>query len=181
MSTALTFPLMTAEQFFALPEPTGPYVWELHFGELVKVGRPKQGHYLLQRLIRDLLAKKLGRRLWTVDIEMPYGLTPGYDVRAADIGACLSKTFLTVPKDGYLIGSPDLVIQVKSRSNRVRKMEEDARLHITHGAQAVWLVKPERNEIIVITATSRQTYGPGDTVPLPGKASLPVSEIFPAR
>jgi Uma2 family endonuclease len=179
MSTALTFPLMTAEQFFELPEPTGPFVWELHFGELVKVGRPKQGHYNLQRLIRDLLTKKLGRRLWTVDIEMPYGLTPGYDVRAADIGVCLSKTWLSVPKDGYLIGSPDIVIQVKSRSNRDRKMEEDARIHITHGAQAVWLVKPERSEVIVITASSRQTYGAGQSIPLPGKATIEVNEIFP--
>ena len=42
MSTAFTLPLMTTEQFFALPEPIGDFTYELHFGELVKVGRPKK-------------------------------------------------------------------------------------------------------------------------------------------
>jgi len=33
-------------------------------------------------------------------------------------------------------------------------MEEDAVLHITDGAAAVWLVKPERREIVGVTASS---------------------------
>ena len=59
-------------------------------------------------------------------------------------------------------------------------MEEDAILHITHGALAVWLVKPEQREIVVITASSRKVYGLGDTIPLPGTASLSVTDILPA-
>jgi len=27
---------MTAREYFALPEPTGGFLWELHFGELVR-------------------------------------------------------------------------------------------------------------------------------------------------
>jgi len=171
---------MTVEQCLELPEPQGPYRWELHFGELVKVGRPKKRHYSLQRLIRDLLTSRLSRRRWLIDIEMPYGLAAGYDVRAADVGVCLRKAWDSVPEDGYLIGSPYIVIQVKSRSNRDRKMEEDAVLHITHGASDVWLVKPVQREVIVTTATSRQVYRPGQSIPLPGSASLDVADVFPA-
>jgi hypothetical protein len=83
MPTSLTLPLMTAEQFFELPEPVGDFTWELHFGELIQVGRPKKKHFNLQMLIRDILARELGREQWLIEIEMPYGLTAGYDVRAS--------------------------------------------------------------------------------------------------
>jgi Uma2 family endonuclease len=181
MSTALTLPLMTSQQFFALPEPTGDFTYELHFGELVEVGRPKKKHFDLQRLIRDILVKALGRDQWLIEIEMPYGLTAGYDVRAADVGVALRKAWDEIPEDGYLIGSPYLVVQVKSPSNRDRKMEEDAIIHITHGASAVWLVKPERHEIVVVTASSRTVYGPGEQIELPAplSAAVSLSAIFP--
>jgi len=90
----------------------------------------------------------------------------------------LRKRWDADPEADAMIGSPDIVIQVKSRSNRDRKMEEDALLHITHGASAVWLVKLERREVIVITAASRQVYALGQSIPLPGSASVDVSEIF---
>src|SRR5438105_3886416 len=141
MSTALSLPLMTVEEFFELPEPVGEFTCELHFGELVEVGRGNKTHYDLQRRIRDILARALGGGAWLVEIEMPYGLTPGYDARAADVGATLRERWEAVPGEGFLIGSPELVVQVKSRSNRDRKMEEDAIVHITHGAAAVLLVK----------------------------------------
>jgi hypothetical protein len=144
------------------------------------VGRPKIPHYNLQLLIPDLLRKKLSGRKWLIGMEMPYGLAPGYDVRAADVGVVLRKTWEACSKADYMIGSPDIVIQIKSRSNRDRKMEEDAVLHITHCASAVWLVKPEQREVVVITATSRQVYRPGQAIPLPGSAPLEVADIFPA-
>jgi len=182
MSTALSLPLMTVEEFFELPEPVGEFTYELHFGELVKVGRAKKGHYDLQSLICDILKRALGLKRWRIDIEMPYGLTPGYDARAADVGVALRKRWDAIPDDGYLIGSPDLVVQVKSRSNRDRKMEEDALVHITHGASAVLLVKPERREIIMVTASSRTVYGRGERIELPAPLStaIAVNDIFPA-
>lgn len=180
MSTALALPLMTAEQFFELPEPIGDFTYELHFGELVKVGRPKKKHFDIQSKIRDIFVRAFGQSQWRIDIEMPYGLTVGYDVRAADVGVALREDWDRIPEDGYLIGSPYLVVQVKSRSNRDSKMEQDAIAHITHGASAVWLVKPERREIVVVTASSRTIYGPGEQIKLPAplSASVPVSEIF---
>jgi Uma2 family endonuclease len=181
MSTALILPLMTAEQFFELPEPVGEFTYELHFGELIKVGRPKKKHFDLQSRIRDIFVRAFGQEQWRIDIEMPYGLTAGYDARAADVGVSSLEDWNKVPEDGYLIGSPYLVVQVKSRSNRDRQMEQEAVAHITHGASAFWLVKPERREIVVITASTRTVYGPGEQVKLPAplSASISVDEIFP--
>jgi hypothetical protein len=134
----------------------------------------------LQRLIRDILLQKLNRNRWVTDIEMPYGLSADYDVRAADIGVARRKIWDAIPDDGYLIGSPELVVQVKSRSNRDRRMEADAIAHITHGASSVLLIKPERREIVLVTATSRPVFGPGETIELPAplSISLPVDAIL---
>ena len=178
--TALTLPLMTCEEFLELPDPTGEFTYELHFGELVEVGRANREHYDLQRRIRDILTKALGRQRWMTDIEMPYGLTTGYDARAADVGVTLLKTWKAIPGKGFLIGSPDLVVSIKSRSNRDRKMEEDAIIHITHGATAVWLVKPDRREIVSITATARTVHDMGTSivVPAPLSVTIAVDDIF---
>jgi Uma2 family endonuclease len=176
------FPLITCEQFFKLPEPGGNVTHELHFGELVKVRYSNKGQYDLQTLIRDILVRTLHQNRWIIGIEMPYGLTPGFDVRAADVGVTARKKWDAVSDDDYLIGSPDLVIQIKSRSNRDDKMEQDAVVHITHGASAVWLVKSERREIIVVTASSRTVYGPDEKIKLPAplSATIALHEIFPS-
>jgi Uma2 family endonuclease len=171
---------MTVEQFFELPEPVGDFTYELHFGEIIQVGRPKKRHFDLQSVIRDILAATLDRSAWRIEIEMPYGLTAGYDARAADVGVASRSRWSTIPEEGYLIGSPELVVQVKSRSDRDLKMEQDALTHITHGALSVWLVKPERREIVVITGGSRRGYAPGERIELPAPlgGSFAVSELL---
>jgi Uma2 family endonuclease len=130
--------------------------------------------------IRDILIRALGEKDWMGEIEMPYGLTPGYDARAADVGVTLRKTWDTVPEEGYLIGSPVLVVEIKSRSNRDRSMEQDAIAHITHGASAVWLVKPEQREIIVLTAASRRVYELAEQIELtaPLSGTIALGEVF---
>ena len=178
MATAFTFPLVTVERYFELPDPDGPYIRELHFGRLVEAGRPNRRHYNLQMLILDLLKKRLPARTWVVGVEMPYGLTPGYDCRAADVGVALRKKWDADPEADCMIGSPHIVVQIKSRSNRDRRMEEDAVLHITHGAHAVWLVKPDRREVVAITASSRTVYTGNQAIPLPGSKSLSAADIF---
>src|SRR5271165_862178 len=180
MCAASALPLITCEQFFELPDPTGDFTYELHFGELVPVGRPKKRHYNLQRIIRDILAGSLDAERWIVDLELPYGLTHGYDARAADVGVVSRTVWNAVPDEGFLIGSPELVVSIKSRSNRDRKMEEDAIIHITHGATAVLLVKPDRREIISVTATARTVHGAGASIALPAPLSITIAvdDIF---
>lgn len=178
MATALSFPLMTTEQFFALPDPVGDFVYELHFGVIVKVGRPNKNHYDLQEVIKEILSRLLERRHWKVGIEMPYGLTHGYDSRAADVAVCSQQRWAAVPGEKFLIGSPELVIQIKSPSNRDRQMERDALAHITHGATAVWIIKPERQEVVVITAEARRVYTGRDELDVLGQARIPVETIF---
>ena len=106
MSTAPVLPLMTIEEYDKLPDPAGGFKYELHFGELVKVGQPKKGHNSLQHLIFDVLSRKLSPELWEVRIEMPYGLTQTYDARATDVGVVSREVWDAIPDDAFLIGSP---------------------------------------------------------------------------
>ena len=97
MSAATVFPLMTVEEYDALPDPKGDFTYELQFGRLVKVGKPKQIHYALQRLIMDLIARQIDAKRWFVGIELPYILTEGYDARAADVGVLLRSRYQKIP------------------------------------------------------------------------------------
>ena len=82
-----------------------------------------------------------------IDIEVPYGLTAGYDARAADVAVKSRESWDAVPADGMLVGSPELVIQIKSPSNRDVQMEHEAIDHITHGAVAVCWCAPSSRRL----------------------------------
>ncbi|MBL8213286.1 MAG: hypothetical protein JNK87_21390 [Bryobacterales bacterium] len=163
-------PLLTIDQFFADPEPSADYLYELHFGVAVKVGLPSRRQFDLQCNVRDALASLLNPGAWLVGSKLPYGLTANFDARAADVGVCSIARWDTVPGDEFLIGSPELVVQIG--------MERDALAHITHGATAVWIIKPERQEVVVITAEARKVYTGHEELDVLGEARLPVETIF---
>src|ERR1700719_3749022 len=112
-----TFPLMTIEEFDALPQPKGDFTCELHFGRLVKVGRAKKTHHLLQSAIWGLLMRAVDPMKWFASMELAYNLVEGYDARAGDVAVVSQDKYESVPGEGYLTVSPELVVFVKSRSN----------------------------------------------------------------
>ena len=129
----------------------------------------------MQRRIRELLRACLDEQKWMIDIEVPYGLTSGYDARAAGVAVKSREGWDAVPEDGMLIGSPELVIQVKSPSNRDAQMEREAIDHLTHGALAVWLVRPEQQQVTVLTASGKRTLGRGELLTADGLPALCIS------
>jgi Uma2 family endonuclease len=180
MAAATTFPLMTVEQFDALPEPRGNFTYELHFGRLVKVGRARKTHFSLQCSIRDLLKKEVRADKWFTEIEIAYNLVDGYDARAADVAVVSLERYDKVPGDGYLTVSPELVVFVKSRSNRDTQIEKDAIECLTHGAEAAWYVKYNPDVVYVYTARGKKAYRLGQSIPLPVSMSgrIKVRDIF---
>ena len=65
-------------------------------------------------------------------VEMPYSLVEGYDARAADVGVILTETLKKALAAGYLNVPPQLVVFIKSRSNRDVQIEKDAIECLTH-------------------------------------------------
>ncbi len=171
---------ITVEEFRQLPESAGDYDYELHYGELVPVTRPKLKHYILQSRLRDLLHSEALPGSF-VEIEFAFRSMPEYDLRVADVGFVSAERWAKADWENNFEGAPDLVIEMLSPSNTAREMYEKEQLCLVHGCQEFWVIDPDRRSVRVARAHGpTTTYGAGQYIPLPllGDASLLVDDLF---
>jgi Uma2 family endonuclease len=169
--------LMTVEEFYELPEREDVML-ELHWGQLVELGRPKYWHVKMQMRIAALLAQRCGPD-WSAIVELPFRAVPQNDVRAADVGV-VSKRREDEIGDGDLFGSPEIVIEILSPSNRRKEIEEKMRLCLSTGAQQFCVVDHSKRTVTITTSDgARAVYRGDDEIPfLLLGASIRVSEIW---
>ncbi len=114
-------------------------------------------------------------------MEFAYRPEPEFELRAADVAVISHARAKAIDGDDNLHGAPDLVIEVKSPSNRRGKLSELAALCLNNGAYEFWVVDMDKRSV---TVTRRDgvtvVYGPGQSVPLAAYETdpLPVDEIF---
>jgi Uma2 family endonuclease len=114
--------LMTVEEFLKLKEPkAGRY--ELHHGEVVLVPPPKWGHQNFQERVRILLERLMGAS-GVVMVAIPFRPAAEYEVWVADVGFVSAGRAQSVGDDEYLMGAPDLVVEVVSPSNTVDEIND---------------------------------------------------------
>lgn len=175
-----TFPnMLTVAQYRELPEG-GEFTYELNYGEVVSVTRPKVRHSKLQRRLMLLLTPKLAG-FGAVAVEWPYRALSEYDLRAADVAVISHERWEAMDPDDQLRGAPDLVIEVKSPSNTQKNLREVVSLCLDHGAREVWIAEPEKRSVAVYRRGEPVAiYGPGASVPLTpfGADALAVDDIF---
>jgi Uma2 family endonuclease len=178
VATILTHPTTVAE-FEQMPDPPGGYL-ELHHGEVVKMANPKHGHTRDQRRLWGLLDPLAGDT-GVVDKELPYRPLPEYEDWRADVAYVSRERWDGTPRDGYLQGAPELVIEVLSPSNTVPELREKKNLCLRNGSREFWTVDSDQREVDVSTPDGRTiTYRSGQEIPVffaPGK-SVRVDEIF---
>lgn len=172
--------LMTVEQFMLLPE-NGEFVYELHYGKLVAMTRPRPRHCDLQMRLADIL-RPLLRSFGTIVGEWPYRAVAEFDLRAADVaGISQARYEASLKHDEYLLGAPELVIEVKSRSNRRGKLAETAGLCLANGCLQFWVIDQVKQTVTVTHKDGVSTvYRPGDSIPLAPFAAgaLAARDIF---
>ena len=169
--------LMTVEEYYKLPR-RDDVILELHWGRLVELSRPKPWHMKLQLRIAELLQERSGPD-WAVVIELPFRAVPQYDLRAVDVGVIAKSRWETVGESD-ISGSPEIVIEVLSPSNRRGEITERASLLLSTGTHQFCVIDRTR-EIVSVTGLDSKTtaYGPGQEVPFPLLGtSLAVNEIF---
>ena len=86
-------------------------------------------------------------------------------------------------RSDWLMGSPEIVIEVLSPSNRASEMLDRERTCMRGGTKEFWVVDPERKLIRVSRAEAAGgTYAEGDAIPLApfGGSEIPVATIFAA-
>lgn len=171
--------IITVEQFRQLPEG-GEYVYELHYGEVVALTRPKPRHWMLQKRLFELLGPKL-KAFGEVVVELPFRPVAEFDLRAADVAVVSRERWVAIDPDDDLRAAPELVIEVKSPSNTARRLRELVALCLANGALECWIVDTDQKSVTVIARDGGSVvYSSGASVPLTrfGGGDLPVDEIF---
>lgn len=177
MSTSTT--LVTVAEFERLPDPPGGY-YELHHGEVVKVTFPVNRHRWAQRRLLFLL-EPLVRSFGLVSMEVAFRALPEHELRAADVAVVSWARHHASDPDNYLLGAPELVIEVLSPSNTFAEIHDKAQLCLHNGTREFWVVNLTKEQVVVMTADGPpRTYSKHDQVPLRflGDASLPAARIF---
>ena len=184
MATVATKPL-TAEEFYALPEPTDGTKLELVKGEIVAMPGPGLEHGEIQlslgALIKNFLRlHKLGRVVTESGIitERDEDTTRGPDI------SYYSKERLPLEKRvvKYHDLPPDLCVEIISPSNAKKDLRDKIQEYFAVGVRMVWLVDPEGRSVTVLTSPKKgstlydDSELDGDDV-LPG-FTCKVSEIF---
>jgi Uma2 family endonuclease len=158
--------LLTVEQYRQLPDREA-VLRELHWGQVVILTRPKMRHSRLQYRLVELLRPKVGAK-GIVAAEVPFRALPEYDVRAADVAFVSQARWDAADADDNLHGSPELVIEVLSRSNTKAEIREKAALYLSTGAQEFWMLDPKRKTVRGARRDADPIiYGSGDRIPLP--------------
>ena len=149
--------LVTVEEFLKLP-PAKEGCYELHHGEVVLVLPPKWGHCRIQDRIRMLL-KRLVANKSVVHIQMAYRPTPESQVWRADVGFVIAERAQSVGEDEYLMGAPDLVVEVLSLSNTVAEINDKMSLAMANGCSSFWVVDSKRKRLSVTEGDVTRHYG----------------------
>ncbi len=157
--------LYTVEEYELIPDPPGGR-YELHHGELVLVTYPVRQHGDLQRRLQDLLqpvARPLG---YLVAVEYPFRPLPESEVWGADLACLPQQWHRQVEK--WLMGSPELVVEVKSPSNTNHELDDKAMTTLAgDGAIEFWIVDGKTRSVKVYSKTSGVQIYRNGTVPVP--------------
>ena len=170
--------LMSFEEFEQLPD--SPWMrQELHHGELIEVPPPKHRHTEIELRIRELM-EDAGRGLGKFATEIGFRPTTGPEYLIADVVFITKKHWDSVPGDGYIVGAPEIVIEVLSPSNRAPKMRARREICLGNGCAEFWIVDATKQQVEVSTADGAIVYKSGEQIPLrfaPGK-TIAVDAIF---
>ncbi len=98
-------------------------------------------------------------------------IMPNSDLRAPDVSFVVAKRLKRTVRDfGQLV--PDLVVEIKSKTDRISKLENKVKLFLELGARIGILINPDELTVSIFRPN-------GDIEVLTGNDKLTISELFP--
>jgi Uma2 family endonuclease len=171
MGTAIA---ITLEEFLARPDCSDGQREELIEGELIVSPSPKINHAAIVRHLRVSLAN-LEQHGYVIASDLSCILGT-HSMPIPDLFAVRQERWATAVERGeWLEGSPELVIEVASPSNR--KLGRKADIYLEFGADQVWNVYPRTKTVTVVTVDGSTEARMGETVEFQGVRVL-VESIF---
>jgi Uma2 family endonuclease len=174
MSTAVHHHI-TLEEFMARPDRQDDQREELLEGEVIVSPGAKPSHASIVGRLRAQLAllENKGYELAN-DFSCILG---GRSMPVPDLAVVKQDRWdKAVAADEWLDGSPELVIEVSSPSNR--KLQHKADIYLQHGAEQVWIVYSKTKTVTVVTTEATTEVCIGETLEFHG-VQVPVASIFP--
>ena len=175
--------LMTFAEFEQLPDPEGGW-YELINGELVFVPPAKHRHFMTLQRLRELLqsaAPNVGKGAGKAYTEAPLKPTPDLNWFQVDVAYATVERWSEPDPNGYFLGSPELVIEVLSPSNRPAHIAPKRKICLQTGAREFWGVDIDKRTVEAGTPDGRSiTYKSAEQIPLffsPG-STIAVDRIF---
>jgi Uma2 family endonuclease len=143
--------LLTAEEFFLLPDPADGSKQELVRGEIVTMPPPGGLH--------GVCCSKVNRRLGNFADDKKLGTVTCNDtgfiterdpdtVRGPDV-SFWSKERLPLIPTGYIEIAPDLAVEVLSPSNTYKKILDKLKEYFERGVRMVWVIAPEDRTLTI--------------------------------
>jgi Uma2 family endonuclease len=177
--------LLTSDQFSALPDEfdqNGNRIrQELISGELVRMPPSTQVHNLVKINVLELLLPfglsnpQLGVRVLA---EMAYVVTPN-DTLVPD-ASVIQRSRLSPGKQTYILGAPDLAIEVVSRTDTAANLKSKVDAYLRSGSKTVWVIFPDSRSVMIHSADSVRELRNDQLIedPLLPGFSAPVSRFF---
>jgi Uma2 family endonuclease len=169
------------EKFIAQPEHS-ERLFELINGEIVeKVPTEEHAAIAARFTIRVgsfVELRQLGRITVEPRHQMPHD---DHNARLPDVAFTSTARALPLVKIGAVPQMPDLVIEILSPTDSLKKLREKAHYYLANGSRMVWLVLPEQCIIEVYTLDDEYILTEADTLDggdvLPG-FTLPVRDVL---
>ena len=150
--SAVAQKLITADEFFRMPEPPDGSKQELVKGVVITMTAPGFRHgdvqsriaFIIQLFLRD-------RRIGRVTVESGVRTERDPDsVRGPDVAFWSAER---LPFDQNPVGYPevaaDLCVEVRWPSDRMAELRRKATEYLTHNVRMVWIVDPEDQTVTV--------------------------------
>jgi len=116
-------------------------------------------------------------RGFRVDVEYPYRPLPENELWGADL-VCIAES-RHVQFEKWLIGSPELVIEVKSPSNTKAELHDKAMTTLASaGSVEFWVLDGKTRSVTVYSAAGMRVYEGDAVVPLPFGDQIRLAERF---
>lgn len=166
---------VTFDEFSSLPDPPSGHL-ELHHGQVILVPSRKHHHAeIRQALLELLLPFTRGKGFLTN--EFPFR-APGHEAWQADVGFVHEDRRAGIAD--YLMGAPDLVIEVLSPSNTVDEINDKMDICMANGCRSFWVVDPKRRLVSVTEGDVTRQYRAAASIllPEPLEGTIPVAAIF---
>jgi Uma2 family endonuclease len=162
--------LLTAEDIEGLPTelPTGPVEYELDNGRLVTMTPPGYPHGNSQLKIGSRLlvyAEDTGAGEAAVETGVMLWRNPDRVVGPDAMFISAAKLPAKMTESGYLETIPDLVVEVRSKSNSAALVAAKVADYLKAGVQVVWVADPtERTITVHKVAVDAQVLGVGSVL-----------------